>query len=215
LSQEKRRIQWRPWLRALHRDAGYLIIGLTVIYALSGLAVNHIADWDPSFRQFERTHQVPAPLPDDDEAAAAAVTGALGVKEKPDDVYRADETQLDIVFEKRTLHVDTQTGKVVEEGQSDRFFLRLANWLHLNRGKKAWTLIADGYAILLLFLALSGLFMIPGRKGLVGRGAIIAILGASVPIVYVTWSGGPNARSASASPSASTPPSDPPPARSD
>jgi hypothetical protein len=203
LSESKRRFQWRPWLRALHRDAGYFIIGLTIIYALSGLAVNHIADWDPSFKQIERTHQVPTPLPEDDEEAATQVTQSLGVDEKPDDVYRSEDTQLDIVFEKRTFHVNTETGKVVEEGQDPRFFFRMANWLHLNRGKKAWTIVADGYAVLLLFLALSGLFMIPGRKGLIGRGAVVAILGAAVPIAYVTWSGGPNAKREVAGPAPS------------
>ena len=32
--------------------------------------------------------------------------------------------------------------------------------LHLNRGKKAWTYVADTYAVILLYLAVSGLFMI-------------------------------------------------------
>ena len=182
---------WRPWLRALHRDIGYFAIGLTIIYALSGLAVNHIADWDPSFSQIERTHQVAAPLPEDDEAAAAAVLGALAIAEKPREVYRADDTQLEIVFDQRTLHVDTASGKVLEEGQEPRFFLRVANWLHLNRGKKAWTYFADAYAVFLLFLAISGLFMIPGKKGLFGRGAVVATLGAAIPILYITLSGGP------------------------
>ena len=52
-----RRLRWRPWLRALHRDIGYLAVGLTVVYALSGLAVNHIGDWDPNFDNYEHTHQ--------------------------------------------------------------------------------------------------------------------------------------------------------------
>ena len=69
-----------------------------------------------------------------------------------------------------------------------RFFLRAANFLHLNRGKKAWTLIADSYAIFLLFLAISGLFMIPGKKGLLGRGAVIATIGAAIPTLYVVLS---------------------------
>ncbi|GMV17436.1 MAG: peptidase [Polyangiaceae bacterium] len=192
MSEPKRKPGWRPWLRALHRDFGYLVIGLTVIYAVSGLAVNHIADWDPSFRQLERTHQVTTPLPDDDDEAARSVLASLGVTETPREVYRADDSQLDLVFDQRTFHVDTRSGKVVEEGQSPRFFLRLANWLHLNRGKQAWTLIADAYAVLLLFLALSGLFMIPGRKGLIGRGAVIALIGAAVPVAYVSLSGGPS-----------------------
>jgi hypothetical protein len=63
----------------------------------------------------------------------------------------------------------------------------------LNRGKKAWKYVADGYAVFLLFLAASGLFMIPGRKGIMGRGAILALLGALVPVLYVVLSGGPSA----------------------
>lgn len=200
---ETKKLAWRPWLRALHRDFGYLVIGLTVVYASSGLAVNHIADWDPSFRQVERTHRVATPLPEEDDAAARAVLTQLGVTEAPREVFRADDKQLDLVFDQRTFHVDIASGKVVEEGQSPRFLLRAANWLHLNRGKQAWTWIADGYAVLLLFLAVSGLFMIPGRKGLVGRGALIALFGAAVPVAYVTLSGGPSgAKAPSAAPSA-------------
>src|SRR3954468_16598061 len=51
----KRKWLGQPWVRALHRDFGFLVIGLTVIYAFSGLAVNHVADWDPNFQSYERT----------------------------------------------------------------------------------------------------------------------------------------------------------------
>jgi len=33
--------RWRSWLRAVHRDFGYLAVGFTIIYAVSGLAINH------------------------------------------------------------------------------------------------------------------------------------------------------------------------------
>ena len=193
----KRRLQWRPWLRAIHRDAGYLGVGLTLVYALSGLAVNHIADWDPSFRQIEKTHQLPGPLPSDTNALGKRVLAALEIKEAPSEVYAAGDDAVDVVLEHRTLHVTPSSGKVVEEGQSPRLLLRTANWLHLNRGKKAWTYVADTYAVILLYLAISGLFMLPGRKGLLGRGALIAALGAAVPIGYVVLSGGPEAKNGS------------------
>lgn len=195
-----RRFQLRPWLRAVHRDAGYFGVGLTLVYALSGLAVNHIADWDPSFQQMQKTHQLVAPLPSDADASSKRVLSALGISETPREVYAAGDDAVDIVFDRRTLHVTPSTGKVVEEGQSPRWFLRAANWLHLNRGKKAWTYVADTYAVILLYLAISGLFMIPGRKGLLGRGAAIALLGAAVPVGYVVWSGGPEAKNGSAAP---------------
>jgi uncharacterized protein len=193
----KRRLAWRPWLRAIHRDAGYLGVGLTLVYALSGLAVNHVADWDPSFQQVNRSHRVPAPLPSDADAAGKRVLQALRISETPREIYAAGEDAVDVVFDRRTLHVTPSTGAVVEEGQSPRFFLRAANWLHLNRGKKAWSYVADGYALILLYLAVSGLFMLPGRKGLWGRGALLAALGAAVPIGYVVLSGGPEAKSGS------------------
>jgi uncharacterized protein len=183
--------QIRAWVRAIHRDLGYLAVGLTVVYALSGLAVNHVADWDSNFKSYERTVEVGGPIAGDDRVAAQWVLDKLGISTPIRDVYRATPSQLEITLDKRTLHVDTQTGRVIDEGQEPRFFLRAANWLHLNRGKKAWTRIADLYAGGLLLLALSGMFMLPGKKGLLGRGAILILLGALVPILYVTLSGGP------------------------
>jgi uncharacterized protein len=190
-AKPRARFKWRPWLRALHRDLGYLAVGLTMVYALSGLAVNHISDWDPNFTQLERELQVAAPLPDDDQLAAAQVMDELHIVEVPLDVYRVSDSELEIAFTERTLHVDPQTGRVFEEGQEPRLFLRVANWLHLNRGKKAWTWFADGYAIALVVLATTGLMMIPGRKGLLGRGAVLAIVGAALPLGYLWYVGGP------------------------
>jgi hypothetical protein len=189
-----RRFQWRGLLRTVHRDAGNLAIGLTLIYALSGIAVNHIGkenEWDPNFTSYQRTHELGGPLVGEDQAVADRVLERLSIHDKPNDIYRAAPAELEISFKQRTLHVNTETGKVLDEGQSPRFFLRMANWLHLNRGKKAWTYVADGYAAALLFLAFSGMFMLPGRKGLIGRGGIFVVLGIAIPVVYVVWSGGP------------------------
>jgi hypothetical protein len=185
------RFKLRPWLRAFHRDIGYVAVGLTFIYALSGLAVNHITDWsdgDPSFKTYSRTHEV-GPLAGDDASIANALRARLEIRETPRELYRPSPDELEILFEKRTLHVNTATGHVVDEGQSPRFLLRVANWLHLNRGKKAWTYIADAYAGALLFLATSGIFMIAGKKGLVGRGAILVLIGIAIPVIYVHFAG--------------------------
>jgi hypothetical protein len=191
-AKAKPRFPVRPWLRAIHRDAGYVAVGLTLVYALSGLAVNHIAAWDPNFRNYEtRLNLGPLPPTTSDDATAKQVCALLGVKEEPREVYRASPEQLDVLFEHRTLHVNPKTGDVFDEGQKPRFLLRVANWLHLNRGKRAWTYVADAYAAALLFLAISGMFMIKGPKGLLGRGAILVGIGIAIPALYVVLSGGP------------------------
>jgi hypothetical protein len=177
-------IKWRPLLRAIHRDVGYTAVGLTFVYALSGIAVNHIAQWDPNFHDATTTHEVGVALAADDGEAAREVLAKIGVGEAPREVYREGD-ELEILFEHRTLHVNVPTGHVVDEQQQPRFFLRAANWLHLNRGKKAWTYFADSYAAGLLLLATSGLFMIPGRKGLAGRGLFFLAAGVAAPLVYL------------------------------
>ena len=180
----RRRFHGRAWLRAFHRDVGYAAVGLTVVYAMSGLAVNHVADWDPNFTDSSSTRELGTPLPTDDEEAKALVLSKLAITEAPREAYREGD-EFEVLFEHRTLHVAVATGHVVEEGQKPRFFLRAANWLHLNRGKKAWKYFADAYAVGLLFLAFSGMFMIAGKKGLIGRGAFFVAAGAAVPIVYL------------------------------
>src|SRR5258708_36259792 len=133
----EKKFAWRVLLRAIHRDAGYVAVGLTFIYALSGLAVNHIGDWDPSFQSYETTHEI-GPLSGSDDAIQTEVRRRLGIKEAPSETFASSEGELQILFDKRTLVVTTRTGHVVDQGQKPRFLLRIANWLHLNRGKKAW-----------------------------------------------------------------------------
>jgi hypothetical protein len=174
------------WLRALHRDAGFLGIGLTLIYAISGLAVNHIADWDPNFHNSERMHEL-GPQHGDDQSVARNVLAKLAIQAAPSDVFR-NEDMLDITLDNRSLHVTLSTGHVIDQEQQPRFFVRTANFLHLNRGKPAWKYIADGYAVLLLFLASSGLFMLPGKRGVRGRGVVFVLIGIAVPVLYVMLS---------------------------
>ena len=183
-AKRRSRVQWRALLRAVHRDVGYAAVGLTFVYAVSGIAVNHVAAWDPNFVNTTTTHELGGPVPDDDETAKTQVLAKLGIAETPHEVYREGD-ELEILFEHRTLHVTLASGHILDEGQKPRFFMRAANWLHLNRGKKAWTYFADSYAAGLLFLATSGMFMIAGKKGLFGRGIFFVAAGVAVPLVYL------------------------------
>jgi hypothetical protein len=186
------RKRWRAWLRAIHRDFGYLAVGLTFIYALSGIAINHLGEWDPNFKSVVESSQVDGPFSEDPEALEAQLVRHLGLEE--DEVRAAffdSDTVFELSLEESTARLDTATGRLSVASKEPRFFLRVANWLHYNRGKSAWTYIADGYAVMLLYLAASGVFMLKGKKGFWGRGGILILIGAAVPIAYIQLASGP------------------------
>lgn len=184
--------QYRFWLRAIHRDVGYLVIGLTFIYALSGIAINHLGSWDPNFKSVSKSSTIKGPFPKNEEALVTMIISTL--KLSGDDLqayFYDDDTVFELSLANGSVHLNIETGVIKTIGKEPRFFLRAANWLHYNRGKSTWTYIADAYAVLLIYLALSGAFMVKGRKGIMGHGAILILIGAAVPIVYIHFTSVP------------------------
>jgi hypothetical protein len=181
---------WRAWLRAIHRDIGYFAIGFTVIYAVSGIAQNHIGDWgDVSYVASERTFEIPK-IADDvpDDVAIKRVADAAKLGTPTSSLRAGDEIRLGYASGAQATAIGTQ---VTVQSRERRAFIGLANWLHKARGKTAWKYIADLYALCLLYLACSGIFMIKGRNGLRWRGAIVIGVGIAVPVLYVAIAGGP------------------------
>jgi hypothetical protein len=170
---------------ATHRDVGYFFAGLTVLYAISGVAVNHIEDWNPNYvirRGVVEVGVLPFGEPSE---LGAEVLRRMGIDQEPRSVVRMSREQLKVFLEQRTLTVELPGGRVVDERARRRFAFFEANYLHLNTGKGFWTWFADAYAIGLLVLACTGIFILPGKKGLGGRGRWLLITGLAVPLVYL------------------------------
>lgn len=181
--------RWRRWNAAIHRDLGYLCAGLTVVYAISGVAVNHTADWNPNYRTTERTVTLVGQAASADPHApgfTAAVLGQLGVEGETRGTFRPDPNTLEIFLgEGITVSVDLAAGVATLEAVQDRTGLRQANFLHLNHAKKLWTWMADLYALALGLLAVTGLFVLRGRNGITGRGAWLTAAGIAVPALFL------------------------------
>ncbi|MDQ3368009.1 MAG: hypothetical protein M3680_21495 [Myxococcota bacterium] len=184
--------RWRGWLRAIHRDVGYLAVGFTVIYALSGIAMNHVDDWNYNYNASERSLSI-TPVPDEasDAEAAQLVATAAGLG-TPTEVFRAgDEVRLSYANGTKVTAIGAD---VTVQTVKSRFFFRAATWLHAAKGKTGWKYIADAYAILLLYLAFSGLLMIKGKLGFKWRGLSLVAAGFAVPVTYLLITGGPEAQ---------------------
>ncbi len=179
--------RWRGWLRSFHRDFGYLAIGFTVIYAISGIAQNHIEDWgDVSYKATERTLTIPAISNDvPDDVAVATVAKAAGLGTPTSKLRAGDEIRLEYANGSKVTAIGQH---VTVQSRERRTFIGAANWLHTARQKKGWKYVADAYAVLLLYLAISGIFMIKGKLGLKWRGAVLISIGVAVPMTAVLLS---------------------------
>ena len=184
-SSARRRFQWRRWNNVLHRDLGYLCVALTVIYAISGVAVNHIADWNPSYK-IERIEKTFEPIPvSDRQAMVAQAVERLDLPGPPQDSFRPDPGTVQLFYDGWSVEVDALAGKALIERPRGRLLLREFNDLHLNRPKGLWTWVADLYAVLLLTLAATGMFVLKGKKGLAGRGKWFVIAGLILPVLFL------------------------------
>jgi uncharacterized protein len=180
-------IKWRKWVRILHRDIGYIVAGLTLIYAISGIAVNHTADWNPNYSIKKSVTNI-NPILDSVLTSKNLVFDLLaqiGEKGKLKSSFSPDPNTLNIFVDGNTITVNLKTGEVTQEKVSSRTLIRETNFLHLNAPKEIWTFVADIFAVALGFLAISGLFMIKGKKGIRGRGAWLTALGLLIPIIFL------------------------------
>jgi uncharacterized protein len=176
---------FRKTCRWLHREFGFAAAGLTLIYAISGVAVNHTHQWNPSYDQ-KVTHftVTPVGMGATDEISPR-VTAQLPLTEPVKSIWRSAPDQLRIIIERGTYDVSLVTGEVTATLLTPRPVLEELNFLHLNKGKGAWTWIADVYAVILAALVVTGVVLVKGGKGLAGRGGILAALGLALPIVYL------------------------------
>lgn len=177
-------MSWRRWNSLLHRDIGFLCIGLTLLYAISGVAVNHIKTWNPSY-SVERVETNIGPVSGDpaDAATLRMILARLGESGKLENSYRPDRGSLQLFVEGRSITVELASGQVVHDRAVPRPVLREMNFLHLNHPKKAWTWFADLYAVALAFLAISGLLMI--RRKTLWRGLVLTGIGILLPVFFL------------------------------
>ncbi len=179
-------MQWRKWNNAIHRDLGYLCFGLTIIYVISGVAVNHIADWNPTYRLTRETTTISPPSSAlDNNALIRTILDQLGEKGQLKDSFRPDPDTIQIFVVNNTITANIKTGHVIQEKNNKRKFLYQVNFPTLNHPKKLWTWFADLYALALGLLAITGILTLRGRKGIKGRGGWLVAAGILLPLFFL------------------------------
>lgn len=180
-------MKWRRVVRILHRDVGYVAAALTIIYSISGIAVNHINDWNPNYIVEKDSVSITV-LTDSVYTAEQAkdyIVSEMNITDSIKSYFRPSQFEIDIFLEGQTISADLKNGVATIETISSRSVFKESNFLHLNTPKKLWTWIADIFALSLILLAITGLFMIKGKKGFSGRGKWLFVLGILIPMLFL------------------------------
>ncbi len=181
-----KKIPWRRWNRAVHRDVGYVCVGLILVYAISGIAVNHIHQWNPNY-SFERVTSNIGAVEVGETVDPDEVQDVLRRLDLPEDyktIYRPAPHRLKVFQEGNTITLNLETGDATQERVTERLLIYQTNFLHLNHAKKLWTWVADAFAVALALLAITGLFVLKGKKGITGRGAWLTAAGILIPVFF-------------------------------
>jgi len=179
---------WRRWFRAFHRDIGYVAVALTIAYGLSGIAVNHIDDWNPNYRFTERSVDV-GPLSGTIAEKAGAIVGKLEIDPRAvRGHFQETETVLRVFLDEgQEAKVDITTGRGTLKTLDRRAVFFEVNALHLNNLKGIWTYVADAFAVALIVLAITGVSMMKGDRGFWGRGKYFVAAGLAIPTIGIAY----------------------------
>lgn len=180
--------KWRKWNRAIHRDFGYFFAVITIIYALSGIALNHMDDWNPSYNV--ATTEIPIKdavfKSDFDKTKAKEILSLVGEESNFKKIYfPPGKNQIKVFIKNGSLVIDLETNQAVLEKISRRPVFYQVNFLHYNKAGNIWNWVSDIFAGALIILAISGLFILKGKNGITRRGAVLTIAGLILPIVFI------------------------------
>lgn len=171
------------WLRAVHRDLGFLMVGLCLVYGISGFLLNHMDGKDPAFKTTEATVVLTKGM---DQEALEAEWNAGPERPLLKKVLEIDEEHFRLMLEGGVGVYNSVTGVTEYEVHVKRPVIYWFNRLHYNR-VNGWNVMGDFFAVSLVFFALSGLFMMKGKNGIAGRGKWFLLIGLLIPVLYVIF----------------------------
>ena len=178
---------FRKWNRILHRDIGFFFVGATIIYGLSGIALNHLHEWNPNYvvnrEQVETNvslHNSPVV-----KNNVLQFLDEIGQEDNFKNYYYPEPGYMKIFLRGgSSIYVNIETGRGVAEYLKRRPVFYEVNYLHYNPNAW-WMWFSDIYAGALILLAITSLFMVRGKKGAWGRGGVYVVVGIILPIIFL------------------------------
>ena len=181
---------FRKWSRIVHRDLSFFFAGMILIYAISGIVMNHRDSINPHYTVTQTEYKITQDLSDKSKVNEKVILSLLQPLNETDHFtkyYYPNPDRIKVFLKGgSSLVINTQTQEAVYEKLKRRPLISSMVQLHFNPGKW-WTWFADAFAISLILITISGMVMIKGSKGLWGRGGIELVVGILIPILFLAF----------------------------
>lgn len=183
--------KFRKFCRTIHLHLSYLFVGVILVYAISGITMNHLKDFNPQYMISVKNYQADGTFPRLHNFTKEEVRQLLEVVDEEMNYtkhfYPNHSTMRVFLKSGSTFSLNTQQGEVNYEGLQKRPFFSQLAFLHYNPGKW-WTVFSDIFAISLIIICLSGILMNKGKRGIIGIGGIEILIGILIPVLFLIFS---------------------------
>jgi hypothetical protein len=170
----------------LHRDLGYLFFGMCIIYAVSGIALNHLRDWNPNYviEKYDVTLSEKINRDSINKEWIVSFLEDIDMNKEYKKHYFPSNSTLKVFLMHGNVEVNLESGKGTLETIRKRPVFNEFNYLHYNPGV-AWKWFSDIFCVALFILAGSGLFIIrSGKNSIKGwRGITYTAIGIIIPLI--------------------------------
>jgi hypothetical protein len=180
----------RRWNNALHRDIGYLCVGMTLIYAISGIVMNHFKSGDFSHPDYSKSYKEFKVAPPANGVAGQEYVNLILDQQGERKHFKSfitGENYVQIFLTNGSVYIDLTSGEAQIEQKTPRYVIKEFNLLHYNNLKRFYTWFSDAYAVALIVLSITGLFVLRGKNGIIGRGAWLTAIGILLPALFLLY----------------------------
>lgn len=168
---------------ATHRDLGYFFTSLILVYCISGIALNHVDDWNPDFIIQKQEIKLGKTYTKDQITEKTIRGFCTKIGEETYKVFDfPTDDQVKIYFEDASLHLHLNQGKGMYERIGKRHLFYESNILHRNN-LAGWKWASDVFALCLITITITGLFVLKGKHGITGRGKWLIAAGFFPPVI--------------------------------
>lgn len=179
---------FRKYCRKVHVHLSYFFAGVIIIYAISGLTMNHLKDFNPHYMLSVKDYTVEGTFPHTSKYTKSEVLALLTEVDEQENYtkhYYQNKSTMKVFLKGGSSYtLNTETGEAKYEALKKRPVFSQLSFLHYNPNIW-WTVFSDIFAVCLILITITGISMNKGKKGIMGIGGVEMIIGILIPILFL------------------------------